>query len=97
MSEVMPEYEFPYPAFPNGWHGIAFSSDVGVGEAHAVRMLGRDFVVFRTESGEAHVLDAYCPHLGAHLGEGGAVEGDGVRCPFHGWRWAPDGRCQAIP
>ena len=54
-------------------------------------------MVFRGESDEAHVLDAYCPHLGAHLGVGGRVEGDSIRCPFHGWRFAGSGACVEIP
>jgi hypothetical protein len=42
------------------------------------------------------VLDAFCPHLGAHLGQG-RVEGDALVCPFHAWRWDGAGRCTAIP
>lgn len=42
-------------------------------------------------------MDAHCPHLGAHLGYGGTVEGDNLRCPFHGWRFGGDGRCNEIP
>jgi cholesterol 7-dehydrogenase len=40
-------------------------------------------VLFRTESGEAKVLDAYCPHMGADLGVGSKVVGDCIECPFH--------------
>ena len=88
---------FPYPAFPDGWHGIAFSDEVAVGDVKPIRMLGRDLVAFRGEDGVARVLDAFCPHLGAHLGHGGRVEGNDLECPFHGWRWSGDGRCAAIP
>ena len=35
--------------------------------------------------GAPRVVDAYCAHLGAHLAVGGRVEGDCIRCPFHGW------------
>lgn len=90
-------YDFPHPPFPNGWHGIAFSADLGVGEVKAIRMLGQDFAAFRAGDGQAHVLDAYCPHLGAHLGHGGRVQGNELECPFHNWRWSGDGRCTAIP
>ena len=86
MNQNSSDYDFPYPAFPNGWHGIAFSSDIAPGKAQAVRMLGRDFVAFRTEAGEAHVLDAYCPHLGAHLGHGGRV------VDTHQYFWTPSDR-----
>jgi phenylpropionate dioxygenase-like ring-hydroxylating dioxygenase large terminal subunit len=44
------------------------------------------------------VADAHCPHLGAHLGYGGTVDEQGcLRCPFHGWLWRSDGRCEVVP
>lgn len=55
-------------------------------------------MVFRTEEGKACVLDAYCPHLGAHLGVGGRVSGNCIECPFHGWQFdGRDGQCASIP
>ncbi len=51
----------------------------------------------RGEDGVARVFDAHCPHLGAHLGHGGTVEGEGVRCPFHGWRYDGAGQCVEVP
>jgi cholesterol 7-dehydrogenase len=61
-------------------------------------VIGEHFVVFRTEKGVASVLDAYCPHLGAHLGIGSRVIGDCVECPFHGWQFrGEDGQCTSIP
>ena len=44
-----------------------------------------------TTRGEAHVMDAFCPHLGAHLGHGGTVEGCELVCPFHGWKFDAEG------
>lgn len=55
-------------------------------------------MVFRTDSGEAAIFDAYCPHMGANLGVGGTVHGDCIKCPFHEWQFrASDGECTAIP
>lgn len=55
-------------------------------------------MVFRTEKGEAHIADAYCPHLGANFGVGGKVKGDCLECPFHEWQFrASDGECVHIP
>ncbi|HYC01133.1 MAG TPA: Rieske 2Fe-2S domain-containing protein [Candidatus Limnocylindrales bacterium] len=86
------------PPYPNGWFNICYSHELEAGQIKAVRALGRDFVVFRGEGGTAHVLDAYCPHLGAHLGVGGKVEGDNIRCPFHAWCWSGEsGQCVDIP
>jgi cholesterol 7-desaturase len=59
---------------------------------------GENFAVFRGESGEAFVLDAYCPHLGVNMAVGGCVKGDTLECPFHAWRFrGDDGKCVAIP
>jgi len=83
---------------PNGWFAVAWSRDLIVGDVRPLRCFGEDLVLFRTRSGEARVLDAYCPHLGAHLGEGGRVMGDTLRCPFHGWQFdGVTGRCVSIP
>jgi hypothetical protein len=57
------------PPFPNGWYGIATSDEIRRGRAKNVECLGEHFVVFRgSSSDEVFVLDAYCPHLGANLG-----------------------------
>ena len=42
------------------------------------------------------VVDAYCPHLGAHLGNGAVVDNN-IRCPYHHWQFGGDGRCASIP
>lgn len=90
----MARYSLP---IPYGWYGVAFSQDLKAGEVKALKYFGKDIVVFRTESGEARVLDAYCPHLGAHLGHGGKVHGESIACPFHGWEFNGEGRCTAVP
>ncbi len=93
----MPKVDrFPMP-IPYGWFGVGYSADLRSGDVRAVHYFGRDLVLFRNEQGEAGLLDAYCPHLGAHLGHGGRVEGDSIRCPFHAWTFRPDGFCSAIP
>ncbi len=87
---------FPMPV-PFGWYAISFADDLKPGELKPLHYFGREMVLFRTESGEAHVIDAFCAHLGAHLGYGGKVKGDAVSCPFHGWRWNGAGQCIEIP
>jgi len=87
---------FPFP-LPNGWFQVAWSDELAPGDVKALRYFGEDLVLFRSEDGAPGMLDAFCPHLGAHLGHGGRVVGDGVRCPFHGWRFDASGRCREVP
>ena len=62
----------------------------------AVRVLGLDLVLFRDGSGQFGLLDRDCPHRGADLAFG-RNEGDGLRCPFHGWKFDRQGQCLATP
>lgn len=62
---------------------------------HRSRIMGQDVVVYRTRSGLVRAINPFCPHLGAHLGYGGRVEGDAIVCPFHGFAFGPDGSCIA--
>ncbi|MEZ5707683.1 MAG: Rieske 2Fe-2S domain-containing protein [Burkholderiaceae bacterium] len=62
----------------------------------AVRLLGQNFVLFRDAQGQFGLLDRDCPHRGADLAYGRA-EGDGLRCPFHGWKFDTSGQCVETP
>ena len=90
-------HRFPFPSYPNGWFCIGFSSDFAIGQVVTRHCFGRDIVLHRTESGALRATEAHCPHLGAHLGHGGRVEGERLRCPFHGWCFDGDGQCVEIP
>lgn len=96
MSSPEPS-RFPFPPYPNGWFRVAYADELGAGEVRPVHRFGRELVLFRDDEGAAHLLDAHCRHLGAHLGHGGRVEGRGIRCPFHAWLWGGDGTCLDIP
>ncbi len=61
-----------------------------------VRVLGEDLVLFRDGSGRFGLLDRPCPHRGADLAFGRCEE-DGLRCPFHGWKFGVDGACLETP
>jgi nitrite reductase/ring-hydroxylating ferredoxin subunit len=80
---------------PNSWYGVAFTDELPPGKVLTRRLAGQDIVLYRTRSGQAAAVDAYCPHLGAHLGYGGTVAGEDIRCPFHGFRFGLDGACTA--
>ncbi len=81
--------------FPRGWFLAAFSDQLRPGQVQKLHFMGKPAVLYRTESGQAVMTDAFCPHLGAHLGYGGTVEGEQIRCPFHGFRFDPSGACVA--
>lgn len=90
-------YRFTFPPFPIGWFQVAYSDELKPGEVKPLEYFGQKLVLFRTEAGVAHVLDAFCPHLGAHLGYGGKVAGDNIRCPFHAWEFDGGGTCKHVP
>lgn len=79
----------------NFWYAAKWSSKV-TEQPLKVRMLGQDFVLFRDASGRAHCLANACVHRGGSLA-GGVVCGDRIQCPYHGWQFDTDGRCQRIP
>lgn len=88
----------PVPArFARGWHCLGLASDYTDGKPHSLNIFGTRLVIFQGEDGAIRILNAWCPHMGADLGLG-TVEGNGVVCKFHGWRWnGADGVCDHIP
>lgn len=82
---------------PNGWFQIGWSSDFAPRAVHARRFFGEELVVYRGDDSVLYVLDAYCKHMGAHLGHGGSVCSDRITCPFHGWEWDGTGENVHIP
>lgn len=87
-------YELPIPF---GWYAVAYSDELAVGDVKALYYFDRDLVLYRSESGQPVLLNAFCPHLGAHLGHGGTVKGEHIACPFHAWEFAGDGHCKNVP
>lgn len=79
-----------------GWYPVCLASELD-GE----RLVGADFlsgrvVVMHDADGSPAVLSAYCRHLGADLSIGDVVDGC-IRCAFHHWRYASDGRVVEVP
>ncbi len=81
------------PPFPNGWYALATSKELKKGAVKTKKLAGKDVVLYRTESGKACAMQPFCPHLGAHFGHGGKVEGETIRCPFHGFCFDKIGTC----
>jgi len=73
-----------------------FAANMADRPVKAVRLLGEELVLFRDGDGAFGLLARNCPHRGADLSFG-RLEADGLRCPFHGWKFAADGRCLETP
>lgn len=93
-----PDQAPPISAFANypaSWYLFGPSRELSA-KPVARSMFGRKLVAFRTAQGAPVALESRCAHLGADLSHG-KVEGDKIRCPFHGWAYDADGRCVNIP
>lgn len=84
------------PVLLNDWHVVGFSTDFVPGTIYPVRLLERDLVVWRSESGDIHVWEDLCIHRGARLSKGW-IKSDQVVCPYHGWQYDGTGRCTLMP
>ena len=80
--------------FPDGWFSVGPSARLAAGQLVTRTFFGHEIVVYRSQSGRVSVVDAYCPHMGAHFAHGGTVEGEHLRCPFHGFEFDRAGVCQ---
>jgi phenylpropionate dioxygenase-like ring-hydroxylating dioxygenase large terminal subunit len=78
------------------WNPIMLAADLPAGEVVGKEFLGTRVIVYRGPDGAPVVQSAYCPHMGADLACGELVDGQ-VRCPYHFWKFAADGRCVEIP
>jgi vanillate O-demethylase monooxygenase subunit len=76
------------------WYPVAVSRDVGDAPV-AVRLLDERLVIYRTAD-EIVVAPDLCPHRGVPL-SAGTGDGRGIRCAYHGLRFAEHGRCVGIP
>ena len=78
------------------WWPVTFGSLVEGKRPKQVRLLGEDFVVFRTGSGKLGMIEPQCAHRRAPM-QYGRVEEDGIRCCYHGWKFDTAGRCLETP
>ena len=79
------------------WQPVALSEELQEnGAPLAVKLLGEDLVLFRGDSGQVGLLARRCSHRGADLSLG-RLEDGGLRCLYHGWLYAADGRCLEQP
>jgi 5,5'-dehydrodivanillate O-demethylase oxygenase subunit len=78
------------------WQPVAIGRDLPAGVARPLRILGEDFTLYRGEDGAPHVVAPRCAHRGTQLSTGW-VEGDCLRCFYHGWKYDASGQCVEQP
>ncbi|MBV9321680.1 MAG: Rieske 2Fe-2S domain-containing protein, partial [Mycobacterium sp.] len=86
MGELMRRY----------WHPVATLVELDQEPVQAVKLLGENLALYRSEDGQLGLLAQRCPHRGASLAYG-IPEEDGLRCCYHGWKFGPDGCCLEQP
>ena len=77
------------------WHPIGFAAELKKRPIKK-RLLGEDLVLFRDDAGKLGLLTLRCAHRGTSL-EFGHIEDGGLRCCYHGWLYAVDGRVMEQP
>jgi 5,5'-dehydrodivanillate O-demethylase len=78
------------------WQPVYVASDLKPGRPVRIQILNEYFTLYRGDSGTPHVLEDRCPHRQTSLALGW-VEGDCIRCFYHGWKFAGDGQCVEQP
>jgi 5,5'-dehydrodivanillate O-demethylase len=78
------------------WHPIAVSADLKPGDTKPIKLMSEEFTLYRGESGALHLTEKHCPHRRSQLSVG-YVEGDAIRCLYHGWKFGADGACVERP
>ncbi len=78
------------------WQPVAGTAEMQVRDTMKVRIFGENLVLFKDKSGKLGLIAESCPHRAASLAYGIPTE-DGIRCPYHGWRFNGEGRCLEQP
>ena len=74
------------------WQPVALSSEVEIGKAKPIQIMGEMFTLYRGESGNPYVVSFRCAHRRTQLSTGW-VRGDAIQCMYHGWTYDGNGTC----
>jgi 5,5'-dehydrodivanillate O-demethylase len=74
------------------WQPVALSDSVEAGRAIPVQVMGEEFTFYRGETGTPHLVAGRCAHRNTQLSVGW-IEGDCIRCFYHGWKYDEHGQC----
>src|SRR5437867_902370 len=78
------------------WQPVYRSDDLASGTAVPIKIMNEEFTLYRGQSGAAHIMGFRCVHRGTQLSSGW-IEGDDLRCRYHGWRYDSTGQCVEQP
>lgn len=78
------------------WQPVMLSRDLPAGRAKPLKILGEQFTAYRGAAGAAHIVAPRCAHRSNPLWTGW-VEGDSIRCLYHGWKYDQTGQCTEQP
>jgi 5,5'-dehydrodivanillate O-demethylase oxygenase subunit len=78
------------------WQPVYLAADLPTGHAKPIKIMGEEFTLYRGEGGTPHVVAFRCAHRGTQLSTGW-VEGDCIRCFYHGWKYDGSGQCVEMP
>ena len=78
------------------WHPVSCSYELAAGKALPIRIMSEDFTLYRGQSGAPYLVGNRCAHRGTQLSVGW-VEGECIRCFYHGWKYDGTGQCIEQP
>jgi 5,5'-dehydrodivanillate O-demethylase len=79
------------------WHPVAAAAELTDEKPiKAVKILNEELVLYRDQRGRYGLVGEHCPHRLASLAYG-RVDEEGIRCPYHGWKFDASGKCLEQP
>uniref|UniRef100_A0A1D1YQH2 Chlorophyllide a oxygenase, chloroplastic n=1 Tax=Anthurium amnicola TaxID=1678845 RepID=A0A1D1YQH2_9ARAE len=87
----------PYhPGLKNFWYPVAFSSDLKGDTMIPIDCFEEPWVIFRGKDGRPGCVQNTCAHRACPLHLGSVNDGR-IQCPYHGWEYSTDGKCEKMP
>jgi 5,5'-dehydrodivanillate O-demethylase len=78
------------------WQPVARSDQIEAGRARPIKVMGEDLTLYRGTTGKTHLIGGVCAHRRTVL-HTGWIEGDELRCMYHGWKYDSAGQCTEMP
>lgn len=98
LSQPLKEHKVfnNHKVLTQGWYPLVSSKKLKRGEARSFKLLDQRLALYRGEDNKVRAMDAFCPHMGADLGNGEVIENK-LRCYFHQWEFNGDGSVEKVP